>query len=156
MENTTVFDSEIFARWLYKPRFVSDDNFLNERFISLRVFPGNIPEKGISGQLLNRAGHNSVISCGKKFRRTSKDGTNKEERFVGYAKATVGDIREISNVVSDKVDVILTDSSEIPFHAEIRFVIDGNEIDGNHIEARFLKYKDKLTDLFNRDIFIYS
>ncbi len=152
MDDTTVFDSDIFARWLYKPRFISEDGILNERFVSLRVFPGNVPEKGISGQLLNRAGHNSVISCGKKFRRTAKDGTIKEERFVGYAKVDVGDIRGISKKVSDTVDVILTDAAEIPFHAEIRFVIDGQGIDGNHIDARFLKYKDKLTELFSKDI----
>ena len=152
MEKATVLDSDIFARWLYKPRFINEDNKLNERFVSLRVFPGNVPEKGISGQLLNRAGHNSVISCGKKFRRTSKDGTAKEERFVGYTKADVGDIRGISKKVSDTVDVVLADAAEIPFHAEIRFVIDGQEVDGNHIDARFLKYKDKLTELFNKDI----
>ena len=132
MDNTTVYDSEIFARWLYRPRFIDENNKLNERFISLRVFSGRIPEKGVSGQLLNRAGHNSVILCGKLFRRTSKDG---------------------SNLLCDKVDVILTDAVIIPFHAEIRFIIDGQEIDGNHIDARFLKYKDKLTDLFSQDIY---
>lgn len=153
MDYTTVYDSEIFARWLYRPRFISDDNKLNERFISLRVFADKIPEKGISGQLLNRAGHNSVISCGKMFRRTSKDGTDKEERFIGYAKAIVSDIRKLSNVLYDKVDVVLTDAVHIPFHAEIRFIIDGQEVDGNHIDARFLKYKDRLTDLFSQDIY---
>lgn len=26
------------------------------------------------------------------------------------------------------------------------------KIDGNHLDARFLKYKDKLTELFSKDI----
>ena len=152
MDGSVIYDSEVFARWLYQPRFISNDNKLNDRFISLRVFSGNVAEKGISGQILNRAGHNSVISCGRKYRRTSKDGTNKEERFIGYAKAIVGDIRNTSETFCDAVDVIFAESADIPFHAEIRFVINGQEIDGNHLDARFLKYKDKLTELFSKDI----
>ena len=152
MEGAIIYDSEVFARWLYQPRFVNSDSKLNDRFISLRVFPGNVAEKGISGQILNRAGHTSVISCGRKYRRTSKDGTNKEERFIGYAKAIVGDIRNTSETFCDTVDVIFAEAADIPFHAEIRFVINGQEIDGNHLDARFLKYKDKLTELFSKDI----
>ena len=152
MDGEVIYDSEVFARWLYQPRFINNDNMLNDRFISLRVFPGKIAEKGISGQILNRAGHNSVVSCGKKYRRTSKDGTDKEERFIGYAKAIVGDIRNLSESFGDTVDVILAETADIPFHAEIRFVINGQEIDGNHLDARFLKYKDKLTELFSKDI----
>ncbi|MBR4324559.1 MAG: hypothetical protein IKP73_03410 [Bacteroidales bacterium] len=152
MDGAVIYDSEVFARWLYQPRFIRNDNKLNDRFISLRVFSGNVAEKGISGQILNRAGHNSVISCGRKYRRTSKDGTNEEERFIGYAKANVGNIRNLSESLCDKVNVILAEAADIPFHAEIRFVINGQEIDGNHLNARFLKYKDKLTELFSKDI----
>ncbi len=149
---TEIYDSETFARWLYRPRFVNSDNELNEKFISLRVLGGKIPEKGISGQILNRAGHNTVVKCGRQYRRTSKDGTDKEERFVGYAKAIVGDIKKLSESLCDKLYIILTEAVDIPFHAEIRFIINGHEIDGNHLDARFLKYKDKLTELFSKNI----
>ncbi len=151
MTGSDVLDTEIFARWVYKPRFMDGNNF-NDRFISLRSWPGKSPEQGVSGQLLNRAGHEQVIACGRRFRRASKDGTANEERFVGYASASVGKIRDVSDSPDDKVDVILTETQDIPFHSEIIFNIDNQWIDGNHLSARFLKYKDKLSNLFAQNL----
>jgi len=68
-------------------------------------------------------------------------------------KGLVSDIRKLSNVLCDKVDVVLTDAVHIPFHAEIRFIIDGQKVDGNQLMPVFLKYKDRLTDLFSQDIY---
>ncbi len=142
-----VLDDEHFARWVYCPRFVSANGEFNERFISLRPY-----EEGISGQIFEKVGHNGILKCGAEFRRTSKDGTDKEERFVGYVKARVGAIRKIADEPDTAIDVIYTESS-IPFHAEIRFFINGDLLIGNNQNPYYLRYRKKLTELFKQDYF---
>lgn len=150
-DKSEVLNDEHFARWIYKPRFVDEEGSLNHKFISLRERKGN-PESGISGQIYERAGHDNVIKSGLEHRWTSNDGTDKEESFVGFAKAKVASIRGISDNESDCVDVKLKQSENIPFHAEIEFFIEGELMKGNTQNPRFLRYKDKLKDLFGQNI----
>lgn len=76
----------------------------------------------------------------------------KEEKIVGFAKANIGEIRGIADEQETSIDVVLT-KSDVPFHAEIRFTIDGQLIRGNNQNPHFLRYKDKLKNLFAKDIF---
>lgn len=126
-----IADDEHFARWLYRPRYC---------------------EEGISGQILERAGLKTVLYCGLSHRWKSNDGTPKEEKFIGFAKAKVGDIRDVADEDGSSIDVIFT-KSDVPFHAEIRFTIDGQLKKGNNQNPHFLRYKDKLKHLFAKDIF---
>ncbi|MBR5695988.1 MAG: hypothetical protein IKX43_07160 [Paludibacteraceae bacterium] len=142
-----VLDDEHFARWVYCPRFVDTDGTFNEKFISLRP-----QEEGISGQIFEKAGHDVILQCGSKFRRASNDGTAKEERFVGYVKALTGEIRKIADEPDTSIDVVYT-SSPVPFHAEIRFYINEDLLKGNNQSPYYLRYRKKLTKLFEQDFF---
>ena len=84
-----------------------------------------------------------MIKSGLNFRRKTYDGTPKEERFIGYASANCGQIRDVADEQDDKIDVVLTESL-VPHHAEIRFYVEGAFIKGNNQNARFLRYKDRL------------
>jgi hypothetical protein len=152
-QNTdSISDAEHFARWLYIPRYLDKNGNFTHRFINLRDRNG-FGEEGISGQILERAGINTILQCGVAHRWKSNDGTPKEEQFVGFAKANVGEIRNIADEPDTSIDVIVTQSEGVPFHAEIRFVIDGQLIKGNNQNPHFLRYKDKLKYLFAKDIF---
>lgn len=152
-QNTdSVSDAEHFARWLYIPRYLDKNGNFTHRFINLRDRNG-FREEGISGQILERAGIASILHCGAVHRWKSNDGTAKEEQFIGFAKALVGEIRNIADEPDTSIDVIMTQSEDVPFHAEIRFVIDGQLIRGNNQNPHFLRYKDKLKNLFAKDIF---
>ncbi len=140
-----VLDEEHFARWVYCPRFVSANGIFNEKFISLRP-----NEEGISGQIFEKVEHDGILKCGAEFRRTTKDGTDKEERFVGYVKAKTRKIREIADEPETSIDVIYTKST-IPFHAEIRFYINGDLLKGNNQNPYYLRYRKKLKSLFEQD-----
>ena len=140
-----VLDNEHFARWVYCPRFVDKNGEFNEKFISLRP-----NEEGISGQIFEKAGHDEILKCGAEYRRTSKDGTEKEERFVGYVKALTGEIRKIADEPDTSNDVVYT-SSSVPFHAEIRFYINEALLKGNNQNPYYLRYRKKLTNLFKQD-----
>ena len=142
-----VSDDEHFARWLYKPRYLDNYDNFTHRFMNLRD-----SEEGISGQIFERAGLKTVLCCGLSHRWKSNDGTPKEEKFVGFAKAKVGEIRSVADEEGTSIDVMLT-KSDVPFHAEIRFTIDGQLIRGNNQNPHFLRYKDKLKILFAKDIF---
>ncbi len=139
-----VLDDEHFARWVYCPRFVSADDTFNDKFISLRP-----NEEGISGQVLEKAGHDNILNCGAQFRRTKKDGT--KERFVGYVKAQVGDIRKIANEPNTSIEVVYTASPSVPYHAEIRFYINEALLKGNNQNPYYLRYRTNLTKLFAKD-----
>lgn len=141
-----VLDNEHFARWVYCPRFVNADDTFNERFISLRP-----NEEGISGQIFEKAGHDGILKCGAEFRRTSKDGTDKEERFVGYVKALTGEIRKIADEPNTSIEVVYTPSPSVPYHAEIRFYINGALLKGNNQNSYYLRYRTNLTKLFAKD-----
>ncbi len=142
-----VLDDEHFARWVYSPRFVDANDTFNEKFISLRP-----KEEGISGQILEKAGHDEILKCGAEHRWSSKDGTAKEERFVGYVKALTGEIRKIADEPDTSIDVVYT-SSPVPFHAEIRFYINEDLLKGNNQSPYYLRYRKKLTKLFEQDFF---
>ena len=148
--NKDISNKETYTRWVYAPRHRNVQGGFNKTFISLRE-----REEGISGQIIDRAGHKTVILWGMKFRRSSKDGTPKVERFVGYTKALAGKIREVADEKGDKVDVIFVES-KVPFHAEIRFELDCVCIVGNNQHPRFLRYKDKLRTLLQNDIYEVS
>ena len=141
-----VLDDEHFARWVYCPRFVDTDGTFNEKFISLRP-----QEEGISGQIFEKAGHDGILKCGAEFRRTSKDGTDKEERFVGYVKTQVDKIRKIADEPNTSIDVVYTPSLSVPFHAEIRFYINETLLKGNNQNPYYLRYRTNLTKLFEKD-----
>ncbi|MCR5038944.1 MAG: hypothetical protein K6A94_06375 [Bacteroidales bacterium] len=149
-----VYDDETYVRWIYRPRYINDNGTFRTTFVSLRE-RGDYKEEGISGQILERAGHEQVIKCGLSFRRISYDGTPKEERFVGYASAKCGQIRAVADSPDDKVDVLLTPSS-VPHHAEIRFFILGVSVKGNNQNAHFLRYKDKLRELLAKNCYYAS
>lgn len=146
-----VSDDEHFARWLYRPRYLDNNDNFTPRFINLRDRDG-FCEEGVSGQILERAGLKTVLCCGLSHRWKSNDGTPKEEKFVGFAKAKVGEIRGVADEQGTSIDVVLT-KSDVPFHAEIRFTIDGQLIKGNNQNPHFLRYKDRLKNLFAQDIF---
>lgn len=151
IQQDCVSDEETYTRWVYVPRYRNNKGEFNHAFISLREWPDR-KEEGISGQIIDRASHTTVLLWGLKFRRPSKDGTHKEERFTGYAKALAGKIRSIVDEEGDKVDVILTES-EVPYHAEIKFEIDGDCIVGNNQHPKFLRYKDKLREILEKDVY---
>lgn len=143
-----VLDDEHFARWVYSPRFVDANNTFNEKFISLRP-----KEEGISGQIFEKVGHDVILQCGSKFRRAANDGTDKEERFVGYVKALTSEIRKIADEPDTSIDVVYTSSPSVPFHAEIRFYINEDLLKGNNQNPYYLRYRKKLTNLFEQDFF---
>lgn len=145
IEKSVVSNDETYTRWVYIPRYGESLSNLNPVFISLR--PG---EEGISGQILERTSHEVVLHWGMKFRRQRNDGKPNEEQFVGYAKALVGNMRNVAEA-NDKIDVILTES-EVPAHAEIRFCLNGESVRGNTQNPIFLRYKDKLKDLLSKNI----
>lgn len=147
-----VLDTETFVRWIYRPRYISPEGIFKPCFISLRE-RNDYKEEGISGQILDRAGHDTVIQCGESFRRKTYDGTPKEERFIGYASAYCGRIRAIADVEGDKMDVLFTESI-VPHHAEIRFYVGGILIKGNNQNAHFLRYKDKLRELLAENVLL--
>ena len=141
-----VADEESYARWIYKPRYVDEEGIYNTSFITLRE-----NEDGVSGQLIDRAGKKLVILSGMRYRRSKKDGTPKEEKFLGFAKALSGEIRKVA-VEPDKIDVIIRESA-VPYHAVITFQIEGELIRGNTQNSHFLLYKDKLKDLLIKDVY---
>ena len=147
-----VYNDETYARWIYRPRYIGTDGIFKFCFVSLRE-RNDYREEGISGQILERAGHDTVIKCGESFRRKTYDGTPKEERFIGYAYANCGRIRAVADEEGDKVDVLLTESI-VPHHAEIRFYVDGILVKGNNQNAHFLQYKDKLRSLLTENILL--
>ena len=146
-----VYDEETFVRWIYRPRYINSDGDFKSCFISLRDRE-SFHEEGISGQILERAGHEQVIKSGQNFRRKSYDGTPKEEHFIGYASANCGLIRAVADERDDKIDVVLTESL-VPYHAEIRFYVEGTLIKGNNQNAHFLRYKDKLRELLTNNCY---
>lgn len=146
-----VYDDETYARWIYCPRYINDSGIFKSCFISLRDRKG-YQEEGISGQILERVGHEQVIKNGLNFRRKTFDGTPKEERLVGYAFANCGQIRAVADERDDRIDVVLT-KSVVPHHAEIRFYIEGTLVKGNNQNAHFLRYKDKLRGLLTNSCY---
>ena len=156
-----ILDSEHFTRWVYCPRSVDESGALKNDFVYLRIIKGE-PEEGISGQIFEKVGHDGVLECGRKFIRTTKNGT--KELFLGYVKAKVGSIRniaeEMENINADnancKIDVLYTESEAIPFHAEIRLYINNILLTGAFLKgitpnAYFLYYQRKLKKLFEKD-----
>lgn len=149
-----VSDDEHFARWVYCPRYVSANGEFNERFISLRTFSNKKREEGISGLIYEKAGHENILKFGAKYKSTEE-----EERFVGYVKAKVGEIRNIADEQGTKIDVEYPKpkskqkKDSIPFHAEIRFYINGDLLKGNNQNPYYLRYRKKLTELFKQDYF---
>jgi len=146
-----VEDDEIFARWIYQPRFMDKNEVLNEAYVSLRERNGNPngPEDGLSGILLNRTTHNEVVETGIGFIRKKKG--QPVESFLGYGKALVGAIRRISED-NDRIDVIESPSDSVPHHAIVIFVIDGERIRGNTPHPRMRRYKERLLDLFKSNL----
>lgn len=140
-------DEEIFSRWVYIPRFMSEDGFLNSRFIILRE---PLREAGISGQLYNRLERKAVIKDALQFIRKRKDGSYAETlKYIAMAK--VGDIRAIA-MDNDAIDVVENPSAKVSFHAEIRITINGKIVDGTCKDAKLLMYYDELKDLFGKNL----
>lgn len=146
-----VYNDETYVRWIYRPRYINDDGVFKSCFVSLRDRE-DFQEEGISGQILERAGHKQVIKSGLNFRRKTYDGTSKEEHFIGYASANCGQIRNVADEQDDKIDVVLTESI-VPHHAEIRFYVEGALIKGNNQNAHFLRYKDRLRELLTNSCY---
>lgn len=61
----------------------------------------------------------------------------------------------VADEESYKIDVIMT-TSIFPFHAEIRLDIDGDCVVGNTQQPKFMKYKDKLKELLENDVYQVS
>lgn len=144
-----VGDDETYARWIYHPRFMDDDEMLIERYVSLREREGNPkgPEGGLSGMLLERAGHDAVIKCG--IAGKWKPKKNKApETFWGYAYSKVGNIRSIAKN-PDVIDVQLSPSETVPHHAIVIFLIDGEQMRGMTPNPRFRRYKEALLALLS-------
>lgn len=121
-----VRDEEHYLRWIFDPRHIIKDE-IKPLFISLRK-----DEDGISGQIYERLeSETEIYKAAKSFERV-------KESYWGYAMASVGKIRSIA-LDSDKIDVIMTES-KVPAHAEIRFVIDGEQIVGNTPNSRLSYY----------------
>lgn len=144
VQNQGVGDDEIFARWVYQPRFMNDDEELIEMYVSLRE-----NENGLSGMLLNRCSHDEVVNTGLIFQRKKKNGIPKEA-FCGYCKACVREIRAIAEP-DDTVDVVEAPSAKVLHHAVIVFVINGQHICGNTPHPRMRRYKEALLGLFFND-----
>ncbi len=149
LQEDKISDGETYTRWVYAPRYIDERGVFKQNFVSLKEWN---KEKGISGQIIDRCDHKTVLLWGLHFRRKDKDGTEKEERFLGYAKALACKIRSVADEDGDKIDVIFTES-DVPFHAEIRFEIDGELVVGNNQHPRFLRYKDKLRDILQNDVY---
>lgn len=142
-----VQDEELFSRWVYVPRFMSEDGILNSRFVILRE---PLKESGISGQLYNRQERISIISDALQFIRKRKDGSNAETlKYIAVAK--VGEIRAIA-IDNDVIDVVEVPSEKVSSHAEIQFTINGKIVDGTCKDAKLLMYYDELKDLFERNL----
>lgn len=143
----TVQDEELFSRWVYVPRFMTEDGILSSRFVILRE-PLN--ESGISGQLYNRVERRAVIKDALQFIRKRKDGSC-AETLKYIAVANVGEIRAIA-IDDDVIDVVEVPSARVSGHAEIRFAINGKMVDGTCKDAKLLMYYDELKDLFQRNL----
>lgn len=128
-----VRDDEHYLRWIYDPRHIIKDE-VKLSFISLRK-----DEDGISGQIYERLeSETEIYKAAKSFERV-------KESYGGYAMASVGKIRSLA-LDSDKIDVIMTES-KVPAHAEIRFVIDGEQIVGNTPNSRLSYYFNEVKEL---------
>lgn len=128
-----VKDEEHYLRWIYDPRHIVKD-VVKPVFISLRP-----KEDGVSGQIYERLESEAEIyKAAKRFERI-------EESYWGYAMASVGNIRSLA-LDSDEIDVLMT-ISRIPAHAEIRFVIEGEQVVGNTPNSRLSYYFNEIKEL---------
>lgn len=128
-----VRDEEHYLRWIFDPRHIIKDE-IKPLFISLRK-----DEDGISGQIYERLeSETEIYKAAKSFERV-------KESYWGYAMASVGKIRSLA-LDSDKIDVLMTES-KVPAHAEIRFVIDGEQIVGNTPNSRLSYYFNEVKEL---------
>ena len=128
-----VRDEEHYLRWIYDPRHIVKD-VVKPVFISLRP-----KEDGVSGQIYERLESEAEIyKAAKRFERI-------EESYWGYAMASVGKIRSLA-LDSDEIDVLMT-ISRIPAHAEIRFVIEGEQVVGNTPNSRLSYYFNEIKEL---------
>lgn len=139
-----VGDDEVYARWIYQPRFMNNEEVLNERFMSMRERNGNPngPENGISGMLINRCDHDTVVEIGQQHKWKPKK-NQPEEIFWGYGYAVVAEIRAVAED-KDVIDVEESPSETVPHHAIITFYIDGERQRGNTPHPRMRRYKDNL------------
>ena len=128
-----VRDEEHYLRWIFDPRHIIKDE-VKPLFISLRK-----DEEGVSGQIYERLeSETEIYKAAKGFERV-------KESYWGYAMASVGKIRSLA-LDSDKIDVLMTES-KVPAHAEIRFVIDGEQIVGNTPNSRLSYYFNEVKEL---------
>ncbi len=128
-----VRDEGHYLRWIFDPRHIVKD-VVKPVFISLRP-----KEDGVSGQIYERLESEAEIyKAAKRFERI-------EESYWGYAMASVGNIRSLA-LDSDEIDVLMT-ISRIPAHAEIRFVIEGEQVVGNTPNSRLSYYFNEIKEL---------
>jgi len=140
-----VSDNEHFSRWVYAPRYLTDEGLLNDKFISLRP---QIKEKGVSGQLCDRIDFATIVSDGNRFIRVNANG-DAIESLKYVAKANVADIRNIA-LWGDTVDVVKVPSQLVHEHAEIIFMLDGMLVDALCKDAKLLYYFDELKILLGK------
>lgn len=134
-DNAKVKDEEQLARFVYSPRNIDPvTEKLKDNFIFLRK-----QEKGISCILLDRAGEDRTIAIGKSFIR------GKDEKLYGWGFCKAGEIRG----VSPKIDVILNNPANNPYHAEIQFTFDGEIVKGEVTHPEILDYFDRIQNLMS-------
>ena len=137
-DNGIVKDEEQLARFVYSPRNIDPvTESLKDNFIFLRK-----DEKGISCVLLDRAGEEQTLKIGKSYIRNKK---GKEEKLYGWGVCKTGEIRGIS----PKIDVVLDDPYNKPYHAEIQFTIDGEAVKGKVTHPEILDYFDRIRNIMS-------
>lgn len=131
-----ISNKETLARLIFSPRYCDDTlTGFNNRFISLRN-----NEEGISCCRFTLMTETEINKRGKLLAR--------KDIYKGYALAVVEDIISIDS----KVIVVVATSND---HAEIRFVINGENVRGNVRYSELQFYFDEIRDLFLKQIVKY-
>lgn len=131
-----ISNKETLARLIFSPRYCDDTlTGFNNRFISLRN-----NEEGISCCRFSLMSKEEINQRGNALAR--------KDIYKGYALAVVEDIISIDSEV-----IIVTATSND--HAEIRFVINGENVRGNVRYSELQFYFDEIRDLFLKQIVKY-
>ncbi len=131
-----ISNKEVLARLIFSPRYCDDTLMgFNNRFISLRN-----NEEGISCCRFSLMSKDEINQRGKALAR--------KDIYKGYALAVVGDVISIDS----EVIIVVATSND---HAEIRFVINGENVRGNVRYSELQFYFDEIRELFIKQIVKY-